>query len=60
MESSYYNGRKMENDEENQCLFPQEVSGMAYWNDVRMLLGEKRILKGELRQHNNNINILVS
>jgi hypothetical protein len=29
MESSSYNGRKMENDEENQCLFPKEVSGMA-------------------------------
>jgi hypothetical protein len=34
MESSSYNGRKMENDEENQCLFPQEVSGMAYCNDA--------------------------
>ena len=49
MDSSYYNGRKMENGEENQCLFPQEVSGMAYWNDARMLLREKKILKGELR-----------
>jgi hypothetical protein len=60
MESSSYNGRKMENDEENQCLFPQEVSGMAYCNDARMILGEKRILKGELRQHNNTMKILVS
>jgi hypothetical protein len=60
MEISSYNGRKMANDEENQCLFPQEVSGMAYWNDARMLLGEKRILKGELRQHNNTMKILVS
>ena len=34
MESSSYNGRKMTNDEENQCLFPQEVSGMAYCNDA--------------------------
>ena len=34
MEISSYNGRKMENDEENQCLFPQEVSGMAYFNDA--------------------------
>jgi hypothetical protein len=34
MESSSYNGRKMANDEENQCLFPQEVSGMAYCNDA--------------------------
>jgi hypothetical protein len=25
MERSSYNGRKMENDEENQCLFPQGV-----------------------------------
>jgi hypothetical protein len=24
--------KKMENDEDKQCLFPQEVSGMAYWN----------------------------
>jgi hypothetical protein len=39
MERSSYNGRKMTNDEENQCLFPQEVIGMAYWNDARMLLG---------------------
>ena len=41
--------KKMENGEEQQCLFHQEVSGMAYWNNVRILLGEKRILKGELR-----------
>jgi hypothetical protein len=34
MESSSYNGRKMENDEEKQFLFPQEVSGMAYCNDA--------------------------
>jgi hypothetical protein len=33
-ESSFYNGRKMTNDEENQCLFPQEVSGMAYCNSA--------------------------
>ena len=32
MERSSYNGRKLENDEENQCLFPQEVSGMVYYN----------------------------
>jgi hypothetical protein len=32
MEISSYNGRKMENDKENKCLFPQEVSGMAYYN----------------------------
>jgi hypothetical protein len=30
MEISSYNGRKMANDEENQCLFPQEESGMAF------------------------------
>jgi hypothetical protein len=29
-----YNGRKMENVVENQCLFPQEVSGMDYCNDA--------------------------
>jgi hypothetical protein len=46
MEISSYNGRKMENYEENQWLFPQEVSGRAYCNDARTLLGEKRILKG--------------
>ena len=34
MESSSYNGRKMENGEENQCLFPQEVTGIAYCNDA--------------------------
>jgi hypothetical protein len=34
MESSSYNGRKMENDEENQFLFPQEVSVVAYCNDA--------------------------
>jgi hypothetical protein len=34
MENSSYNGRKMENDEENQCIFPQEVSGIAYCNDA--------------------------
>jgi hypothetical protein len=34
MEISSYNGRKMENGEENQCIFPQEVSGMAYCNDA--------------------------
>ena len=51
---------EMTNGEEIQCLFPQEVSGMAYCNDARILLGEKRILKGELRQHNNTLNILVS
>jgi hypothetical protein len=33
MEISSYNEGKMENDEENQCLFPQEVSGMAYCKD---------------------------
>jgi hypothetical protein len=33
MESYSYNGRKMENDEENKCIFGQEVSGMAYCND---------------------------
>jgi hypothetical protein len=44
MEMSSYNVRKMENDEENQCLFPQEVGGMAYCNDARILLEEKRIL----------------
>jgi hypothetical protein len=33
MDNSSYNGIKMENDEENQCLFPQDVSGMAYYND---------------------------
>jgi hypothetical protein len=26
--------KKMENGEEQQCLFPQEVSGMAYCNDA--------------------------
>jgi hypothetical protein len=60
MERSSYNGIKMANDEENQCLFLEEVSGMAYCNDARMLLGEKRIIKGELRQHNNTMKILVS
>jgi hypothetical protein len=34
MEISFNNGIKMENDEENQCLFPQEVSGMDYCNDA--------------------------
>ena len=60
MESSSYNGRKMANGEGNQCLFPQEVSGMAYCNDAWILQGEKRILKGELRQYNNTMKILVS
>ena len=60
MESSSYKGRKMTNDEENQCLFPQEVSGMTYCNGVIIILGENRILKGELRQHNNTMKILVS
>ena len=26
--------KKMENGEDNQCLFPQEVSAMAYCNDA--------------------------
>jgi hypothetical protein len=26
--------KKMANGEEQQCLFPQEVSGMAYCNDA--------------------------
>jgi hypothetical protein len=34
MERSSYNGRKMANGEDNQCLFPQELSGMAYCNDA--------------------------
>jgi hypothetical protein len=34
MENSSYNGRKMENDEENQCIFPQEVTGIACCNDA--------------------------
>jgi hypothetical protein len=37
MEISSYNGRKMENGEENQCILPQEVSGMAYCNDASRL-----------------------
>ena len=60
MEISSYNGIKMENGEENQSLFPQEVSGMAYCNDAWRLQREKRILKGELLQHNNTMKILVS
>ena len=50
----------MENGEEQQYLFPQEVSGMTYWNVARMLQEEKRILKGGLRKHNNTIKILIS
>jgi hypothetical protein len=30
----FIQGKKMENAEEQQCLFPQEVSGMAYCNDA--------------------------
>jgi hypothetical protein len=33
---------------------------MAYWNVARMLQGEKRILKGGLRQHKNTMKILIS
>jgi hypothetical protein len=31
--------KEMTNDEENQFMLPQEVSGMDYWNDDRRLLG---------------------
>jgi hypothetical protein len=36
---------EMENSEEKQCLFLQEVSRMAYCNGARRLPREKRILK---------------
>ena len=51
---------EMENGEEQQWLFPQEVSGMAYSNDAWRLQREKRILKGEFLQYNNTMKILVS
>ena len=50
----------MENGEDNQFLFPQEVSVMAYFNDAWRLQREKMILKGELLQHNNTMKIMVS
>jgi hypothetical protein len=47
MESSSYNGRKMENDEENQCIFPQEVSGMA----IAMMLEYSKEKRGFSREN---------
>ena len=51
---------EMENGEEKPCLFPQEVSGMAYCNGAWRLQREKMILKEEFLQHNNTLKILVS
>ena len=36
---------EMENGEKKKCLFPQEVSGMAYCNGAWTLQTEKKILK---------------
>ena len=60
MEISSYNGRKMANGEETQCLFPQEVSVMAYCNGAWRILREKRIPMEELLQYNNTMKIVVS
>jgi hypothetical protein len=60
MERFSYNGRKERKWWINQCLFPQELSGMVYWNVARMIQSEKSILKGGLRQDNNTMKILIS
>jgi hypothetical protein len=49
LERSSYNDKQEGKWRRNPSLFPQEVSGMAYWNVARMLQEEKRILEAGLR-----------